>query len=493
MEKRYVIGIDQSTQGTKAILTDERGRILSRCDLAHEQILNEKGWVSHDPETLYANTVSAAVFAVQSAGVPAEEIAAVGITNQRETTVAWDRQTGRSAAPAVVWQCSRAEEVSAPYEGTEFAAYVREKTGIPFSAYFPAAKGAWLLRHEPRVRELADEGRLCLGTVDAWLVNRLTGGKTFATDYSNASRTQLFDLQALKWDGEICRELGIPAAALPEVRDSDADYGTTDLEGFLPHPVPIRSVMGDSHAAFYAQNCTEPGMAKATYGTGSSVMMQIGPEFRESRHGLVTSLAWGIGGRVDYVLEGNIHYSGAVVTWLKELGLIGSASETNTLPFEANPDDTTYLVPAFTGLGAPYWSASARAAFLGMSRTTGKPELVKAALESIAYQVTGVLEAMQEDAGIRLSELRVDGGATANPYLMQFQSDIAGVRIRVPGEEALSALGTAQLAARSAGILPGPAGPEVRKIYMPEMEVSRREYLYEGWKKAVKKVTEEER
>ena len=489
MQDRYIIGIDQSTQGTKAILMDRTGELLDRTYLPHEQIISEQGWVSHDGEEIFRNTVRVVKMLVEQTGIDKSSVAAIGISNQRETTIAWDRRTGTPVEHAIVWQCDRAGEIAAGMS-EEFAAMVEERTGIPFSPYFSAAKAAWLLRNVPLARSLAETDGLCIGTMDAWLVFKLTGGAVFRTDYSNASRTQMFDLHTLTWNEDICRSLGIPVSALPQVTDSDGDYGATTLEGFFDEPVPIRAALGDSHAALFGQGCIRPGMAKATYGTGSSIMMNIGPAFKRSTHGLVTSLAWGRGGRVDYVLEGNINYSGAIITWLqKDLGLIGGAAESGTLAEQANPADTTYLIPAFTGLGAPYWKSDARAAFVGMSRITGRAELVKAGLEAIAYQVTDIVSAMGQDAGLPLAELRVDGGPTANRYLMQFQSDLANAAIRVPKAEELSAIGASFMAGIAYGLLDEAVmnADRTRSVFTPQMDMETREKKYGGWKDAVRK------
>ncbi len=492
MKEQYVIGIDQSTQGTKAILINEQGEIVEKAYLPHEQIISPEGWVSHDGEEIYRNTVTVACSLVERSGIDKGNVAAIGISNQRETVIAWDRESGHPVAPAIVWQCARGKEVTDSFLDAAFAASVREKTGLPLSPYFSAAKAGWLMRHSARARELSQRGRLCIGTIDSWLVFLLTGGAVFKTDVSNASRTQLLDLRALQWDRELCEVFGVPMSALAEITDSNGDFGSTTLEGFFDAPVPIRAVLGDSHAALFGQSCTQPGMAKATYGTGSSIMMNVGPVFRQSESGLVTSLAWGIDGTVDYVLEGNINYSGAVITWLqKDLGVIRSARETASIASEANPADTTYLVPAFSGLGAPYWNEDAHAVICGMSRTTGRAELVKAALESIGYQVADILRAMEKDSGLTLTELRVDGGPTANEYLMQFQSDISRTNVRVPQAEELSGIGAAMLAGITLGVYDAYTlkANRTKAIYSPGMTEEERIKKYNGWKNAVAMTT----
>ncbi len=490
MKSRYTIGLDQSTQGTKAILVDSEGEIVAKSFLPHAQIISPEGWVSHDGEEIFRNSVHVIRQLIEDAAINKSSVAAIGISNQRETTIAWDKETGKPVEHAIVWQCARAKEITDEITDEAFRRSVREKTGIPLSPYFPAAKAAWLLRHSEKAAAPANEGKLCIGTVDSWLVFKLTEGAIFKTDYSNASRTQLFNLHTLDWDAEICRNLGVPVGALPRVEFSDGDFGTTTLSGFFDRPVPIRAVLGDSHAALFGQGCIRPGMAKATYGTGSSIMMNIGREFIESQSGLVTSLAWGRKGEVDYVLEGNVNYAGAVITWLqKDLGLFESAKDTAAMAQAANPDDTAYLVPAFSGLGAPYWKDDARAVLTGMRRTTGKNEIVKAGLESIAYQVTDIVEAMSKDSGVRLSELRVDGGPTGNPWLMQFQSDLSGARICVQKAEELSAMGAAYLAGMGVGLYDERilTADRLKKSYEPQMDLNTRKQKYSGWQEAVQK------
>jgi glycerol kinase len=487
----YVLGIDQSTQGTKALLFDDSGKLLCRTDLAHKQMVDERGWVEHDPEEIYANTVQVVKNLVEKAGIHKSEIRVLGISNQRETAMVWDRATGKPVYNAVVWQCARGasicEEIEKEHAGA--AKMVREHTGLALSPYFSAAKIAWVLRNVEGAAARAEKGELCCGTIDSWLVYRLTGGKEFRTDYSNASRTQMFDIGNLKWDEEVCALFEIPLCALAEVTDSDGLYGETDFEGFLDDPIPIHGVLGDSHGALFGQGCLNKGMIKATYGTGSSIMMNIGEKPVYSDR-IVTSLAWSMGGKVNYVLEGNINYTGAVITWLKDdLQLIQSPGETQELAAQANPQDTTYLVPAFSGLGAPYWDSDAKAVFYGMTRTTRKAELVKAGLESIAYQITDIIEDMREESGIAIGELRVDGGPTKNAYLMQFQSDMAQIPVQVPSEEELSGIGAAYTAGIAEGIyrLDAVFDGMKRRTFVPAMNDQDRAKKYNGWKEAVQK------
>ena len=346
---KYLIGIDQSTQGTKALLFDQEGNLIKRTDKAHRQIINEKGWVSHDPEEIYRNTLEAVRNLVQESGIPAGDVVGVGISNQRETSLAWDRSTGEPLGQAIVWQCARAVDICERVERAGQAEAVRSRTGINLSPYFPASKIAWILENVEGAKEKADSGNICHGTIDTWLIYKLTGGKEYKTDYSNASRTQLFNIFELKWDQEICELFGINPDNMAEVCDSDSCFGETDFNGFLPHPVPIHGVLGDSHGALFGQGCLKPGMTKSTYGTGSSIMMNIGEKPVLSTHGVVTSLAWSMNGKVNYVLEGNLNYTGAVITWLKDdMKLISSPGETQKLAEEASKDDKTYLVPAFS-------------------------------------------------------------------------------------------------------------------------------------------------
>lgn len=491
MGKKYVLAVDQSTQGTKAMLFDEKGMALHRSDLPHRQYIGEKGWVSHDLQEIWQNTLQAVRNLLAETGVPKEEIACLGISNQRETSAAWDRVTGEPLAPAVVWQCARAAAICERVKQTGVSEQIREKTGLHLSPYFPAAKYAWLQENVEAVRIAKEQKRLCLGTIDSWLVFKLTGGKVFATDYSNASRTQLFDIRELDWNPEICRWFGIDRETLPEVRDSNGFYGTTDFGGLFAELIPICGVIGDSQGALFGQGCVERGMVKATYGTGSSVMMNIGNNFLLSEAGLVTSLAWGLDGRVSYVLEGNINYTGAVITWLvKDMELIQSPGESEELAYGANKADTAYLVPAFSGLGAPYWKADAKAVLCGMTRTTGKREIVKAALESIAYQISDVVIMMKAENGCQAKELCVDGGPTKNGYLMKFQSDILGIPVILPRCEESSAQGAAFLAGLRQGVYKKEEifCAENRSAFYPVMTKEERDGKYEGWKRAVGKV-----
>ncbi len=481
---QYILGIDQSTQGTKAILVDMAGVIVGRADRSHEQIINDLGWVSHNLEEIYQNALLTVQEVVEKTGIEKENIKAIGISNQRETTAIWSRD-GKPLNKAVVWQCARAKEIV--QEMRDKAAVIKRKTGLTLSPYFPAAKMAWLLRNTEGAGK-RDKKDICLGTIDSWLIFRMTHGQSFKTDYSNASRTQLFDNQQLKWDEEICGLFQIPMESLPEVCDSDSVFGMTDLEGFLPQKIAIHSAMGDSHAALFGQGCHSSGMIKTTYGTGSSIMMNTGQNCVASRHGLVTSLAWGIQGEVSYVLEGNINYTGAVITWLKDdVKLIESPAETEALAKAANENDRTVLVPAFSGLSAPYWKDNAKAMLYGMTRTTGRNEIVKAALNSIALQIQAVLGAMEKDSGMQLQELRVDGGPTKNTYLMQAQSNFSMIKVAISKTEELSALGAAYLAGIGAGLYEKEQlfSSDDRIFYYPDIQQEKRQEILEDWNEAV--------
>jgi glycerol kinase len=487
---KYIISIDQSTQGTKALLFDAAGSLLFRTDRSHRQIINDQGWVSHDPEEIYQNVIAVIRDLLAVSGIEPDQVAGLGISNQRETSLLWEKATGKPLNHAVVWQCARATDICERPGIRNMAADIFKKTGLKLSPYFPAAKIAWLLENTPDAAEMASRHEVCHGTMDSYLVFRLTGGKSYYTDYSNASRTQLYDIFSLRWDAEICKAFGIDPVNLPQVLDSDACFGMTDCEGIFKEPIPIHAVLGDSHAALFGQNCRTKGMTKATYGTGSSIMMHIGEEAVLSRNGAVTSLAWGRNGKVAYVLEGNLNYTGAVITWLKDdLKMIQNPKETEALAREAHQGDELYLIPTFSGLGAPYWDSHAKAALVGMDRTTGRAEIVRAALECIAYQIMDIIRVMEQDAGMALSELRVDGGPTGNGYLMQFQSDVLECDVAVPEAEELSGIGAAYMAGLALQVW----GEEIfdrmkRSTFHPQMERRMAQEKVRGWRQAVDRI-----
>jgi glycerol kinase len=485
----YIISIDQSTSCTKAMLFDRHGDLAGRFDLPHRQIIDEKGWVEHDTEEIWANLVGAVKNVLDKTGVGGDSVIGAGLSNQRETAVVWDKNSGHPFYNAIVWQCGRGREICGRIDAEGKAGLVKRSTGINLSPYFSAAKIAWALENVPAARQAHEAGTLCCSTMDSWLIYKMTRGASMKTDYSNASRSQLMNISSLSWDNEICALFGIDPAALPEICDSNDLFGYTDFDGVLPQAVPIRAVMGDSHCALYGQGCLHPGMIKATYGTGSSVMMNVGetPVFSEK---LVTSLAWGIDGHVEYVLEGNLNYTGAVIKWLvDELGLLASSKDAEKLAREARQVEGLYLVPAFSGLGAPYWDGNARAMICGLDRTCGKAEIVRSAEECIVYQITDILSLMKAAAGLDIQILRVDGGPTRDSFLMQFQADMAGARVFVPSIEELSGMGAAYAAGISLGlynpdeIFNRSAGME----YTPAMDEQKRNALYDGWLKAVRK------
>lgn len=488
---KYILSVDQSTQGTKALLFNKAGDLMFRSDCLHKQIINELGWVEHDPEEIYHNTIQVIKELVAKSGIDKSEIVGMGISNQRETAMVWDRKTGKPVYNAIVWQCARGKEICQEIEKAGYGKLIQTHTGLPLSPYFSAAKIAWILRNVEGAKNKNDAGQLCMGTIDSWLIYKLTDGREFKTDFSNASRTQMFHVSKLEWDNEVCKLFGINTVCLAKICDSDAMFGNTDFEGYLNAPIPIHGVLGDSHAALYGQGCLNRGMIKATYGTGSSVMMNVGEEPVFSEGGLVTSLAWKIGGTVNYVLEGNINYTGAVISWIvKDLNLVESEKMTEKLALLANAEDKTYLVPAFTGLGAPYWDSKATGSITGITRTTGKAELVKAALDCIAYQIMDLVQVMSKASQIPLGEFRVDGGPTKNNYLMQFQSDVIDSRVEVANMEELSGIGAAYAAGIAMNLFDATSvfARVQRKSFLPGMEETVRRAKQEGWKLAVQSV-----
>lgn len=489
---KYIIGIDQSTQGTKAVLFDQNGNIVVKTVKNHQQLISSEGWISHDLNEIYTNVILLIQEILKRSKIDSSQIVGVGLTNQRETAAAWSKLTGMPLDDAIVWQCSRASELCHEIEQQGYGGIVREKTGMTLSPYFTASKFSWYLKNSKRVQQAKKDHDLCLGTIDSWLLYQLTKGKSFKTELSNASRTQLLNIDQQEWDQELCNIFDIPIHSLPEIVDSDAQFGYTDFDGLLKKSVPICSILGDSQSALFGQRCLEAGDIKSTYGTGSSIMMNLGEHAARSEHGLMTSIAWKIKGKVNYVLEGNINYSGAVVNWLKDdLQLITEADETEKLVNQAFPNDKTYLVPAFTGLGAPYWNDKATALIIGMTRMTGKAEIVRSALDCIAYQINDVLQLMKEDVrssvGNKNSVMKVDGGAVSNNYLMQFQSDISNIDLLVPNITELSVLGTAFNAGMTLGIYSNDIYSRVikYKTFQSHIDQNTRDAMIDGWKHAV--------
>lgn len=494
MDNKYILSIDQSTQGTKALLFDEKGGLLKRADLSHRQIINEQGWVEHDLMEIYENTISVVKKIVDDIPEAARKIVALGICNQRETVAAWDKETGQPIYNAIVWQCSRGKDICKRIEQAGEAENIRKKTGLMLSPYFSAAKMNWIMENVSSAKDLAEAGRLCMGTIDSWLIYKLTKEKNFYTEYSNASRTQLFNINTLSWDEEICQMFHVPINALPKVCSSNDNFGSTNIVGILENEITIHGVIGDSQGALYAQGCLRAGMAKATIGTGSSIMMNIGKSPILSEKGIVTSLAGGFNGEVQYVLEGNINNAGSVITWLQnDLGLIQNSEETKHFAMIANQEDKTYIVPAFTGLGAPYWNSDATAMITGITRTTSKREIVKAALESIAYQISDIIFIMEEESNKKLSELRVDGGPSKNEYLMQFLCDMLNCSISTQKNEELSGMGAAFIAGLASNHYSNQIlkNQGTEKTYSPQMQDTRRKEKLLGWKNAISKVLHE--
>lgn len=480
---RYILAIDQSTQSTKGMLFDEKGQLIARADCPHQQHIDERGWVEHDPEEIYQCTIKSVREVLNKASISPQQVVSAGISNQRETAMIWSRKSGKPIYNAIVWQCPRGEKICeqlAPY-----SLLVQEHTGLRLSPYFSAAKLSWIIQNVDGAKQKMLASELYCGTIDSWLIYRLTGN--FYTDFSNAARTQLFNIYQLGWDKELCHLFGISIDSLPRLMDSDALFGISDFEGVFSRPIPIHAVLGDSNGALFGQGCLSSGMAKATYGTGSSVMLHVGEKTIRS-YELSSSIAWSRNGNAQYVLEGNINYTGSVISWLKNnLKLIDSYKDAHTLPLKADPADHTFFVPAFTGLGAPYWKSGATGLFTGITRTTGRAELVKAAVDCTAYQIADIIFLLRKQSGMPITELRVDGGPTENKYLMQLQSDIAGAEILVSSIQELSAKGVAYLAGIASGIYDENTifGGEHYTTFhrlLPETVCQR---LYSRWKDAV--------
>ena len=490
--KGHILAIDQGTTGSTALLFNEEGRVVSSAYLEVCQIYPQAGWVEHDPKELLHTCLTVAGDALQKAGVPVSQVVGVGITNQRETTVVWDRHTGEPVSNAVVWQCRRTAPLCEELKERGLGELFKEKTGLIIDAYFSATKLRWILDHIPNGQHRAEQGDLLFGTVDSWLVWNLTGGAVHITDYSNASRTMLFNIRTLEWDKELLAALDIPEVVLPRVMPSSQIYGET-VAGLLGDSrVPLCGVAGDQQAALFGQACYDAGMAKNTYGTGSFVLLNTGDKPVLSERGLVTTLAWGLGDGVTYAMEGSIFITGAAVQWLRDgLGLIANAAESEALARSVPDNGGVYFVPAFVGLGAPYWDMYARGTVVGLTRGTTKGHLARATLEAIAYQTRDVVEAMGAEANLQVPLLRVDGGGTANGLLMQFQADILGVPIQRATVVETTALGVAYLAGLAVGLWRDTCeiGRQWRaaETYEPRMSVDQRETFYSDWKRAVER------
>ena len=488
----YILALDQGTTSSRAIVFDQAGQIVA--SEAHEftQHFPKPGWVEHDPGEIWDTQLRALRGAVSRAGIGYDEIAAIGITNQRETTVVWDRQTGEPVYPAIVWQSRQTVPICEDLKARGLESLFRERTGLVVDAYFSGTKVRWILDEVAGARERATRGELAFGTIDSWLIYKLTGGRVHATEYSNASRTLLYDVFKLRWDPELLEALDVPPAMMPEVRDSSGKFGEVDPELLDGASLPISGVAGDQQAALFGQACFERGSTKNTYGTGCFILMNTGTEARRSDTGLLTTIAWGIDGRVEYALEGSIFVAGAAVQWLRDqLGVIEQASESEAIAASVPDTGGVYLVPAFTGLGAPYWDPHARGTLVGLTRGSSRAHIVRAALEAIAYQTRDVLDCFERDTGLRAQELQVDGGATANSFLMQFQADVLGIPVRRPSVSETTALGAAYLAGLAVGFWENQAQIAANwqedRRFEPNLPEARRDELYTGWRRAVER------
>lgn len=491
MNEKYIIALDQGTTSSRAIIFDSNQKLVSKCQREFTQIYPKEGWVEHDPMEIWSSQSGVMTEVIARTGISQHDIIGIGITNQRETTIVWDKNTGKPVYNAIVWQCRRTAKICDELKKIEgLEEYVRENTGLLIDAYFSGTKIKWILDNVEGAREKAERGELLFGTVDTWLIWKLTNGKVHATDYTNASRTMIYNIKKLEWDEKLLNILGIPKSMLPEVKNSSDTYGYANLGGKGGHRIPIAGVIGDQHGALFGQACFEPGECKNTYGTGCFLLMNTGDKMVRSKNGLLTTIAVGLDGKVQYALEGSIFMGGASVQWLRdELRLVGEARDTEYFARKVEDSAGVYVVPAFVGLGAPYWDMYARGAIVGLTRGANKNHIIRATLESIAYQTRDVLEAMQEDSGICLTHLKVDGGATANNFIMEFQADILGTSVRRPTTLETTALGAAYLAGLAVGFWE--SKEEIReqwnlgKEFIPMMDDETREKKYKGWKKAV--------
>ena len=490
MDRKYIMALDQGTTSSRAILFDKEGNIVATSQKEFTQFYPKVGWVEHNPMEIWGSQSGVMREVLETNSIRPEEVCAIGITNQRETTIVWEKSTGKPVYNAIVWQCRRTSEICDELKEKGSEKLIKDKTGLILDAYFSATKIKWILDNVEGAREKAENGELLFGTVDTWLIWNLTRGKVHVTDYTNAARTMLYNIKELKWDDEILEILDIPKSMLPDVKPSSYIYGHTD-EGMLSGAqIPIAGCAGDQQAALFGQTCFEEGSAKNTYGTGCFMLMNTGENIVESKHGLLTTIAWGVDGKVEYALEGSIFIGGASIQWLRdELRVLYDAKQSEFYANSVKDTNGVYVVPAFTGLGAPYWDMYARGAIMGLTRGANRAHLVRATLESIAYQVKDVLNAMQEDSGLKLKDLRVDGGASSNNFLMQFQSDILDVNIDRPKVVETTALGAAYLAGLAVEFYNNK--DEIKKSwiidreFIPNMSDDKRNLLYKGWKKAV--------
>jgi len=492
VEDNFILAIDQGTTGNTVMLFDAWGKVKGRVYKEFTQHYPRPGWVEHDAEEIWRDCCALLDEIVAQTGIKPQQIAGIGITNQRETVVLWDRATGKPVAPAIVWQCRRTAPLCDELRERGLAPVFRAKTGLVLDAYFSGTKLKWLLDSDPHLRARAARGELAFGTMDSWLIYNLTGGEVHVTDYSNASRTLLFNIEELKWDQELLEILDIPPAVLPKVRSSSEVYGRTAAIGCFPAGIPVAGAAGDQQAALFGQACFSPGMVKATFGTGAFILMNTGENLVSSERGLLTTIAWGLQGKVEYALEGSVFVAGAAVQWLRdELKIIEKSSETEGLALSVPTTNGVYLVPAFVGLGAPYWDPYARGTILGMTRGTNRAHIVRAALESIVYQTRDVVELMAEDAALPIVEMKVDGGASVNSFICQFLADQTSTRVCRPETFETTALGAAYLAGLAVGLWPDQQAIadnwRCDQEYQPAGDRVRQTVLYRGWKRAVER------
>jgi glycerol kinase len=487
------LAVDQSTSATKAMLFTTEGRLLDQEMLSHRQIYPQPGWVEHDADAIFDNTLAVSSNLLKRHSEERKNLLALSITNQRETFVVFDRETGRPLHNAIVWQCTRGERNCRLLTEAGYGDLVQQRTGLRIDTYFPASKMQWLLENDPDIARLVSEGRALIGTMDAYLIYRLTDGHVFATDHTNASRTLIYDIHRLAWDADLAALFGVPLSVLPEIRSCDAPFGETDLGGMLPAPIPIYGVMGDSQASLFAQRCYASGSAKVTFGTGSSILLNIGSQPRPVGQGIVTAVAWVLASMPTYALEGIVNFTGATIQWLRDqLGLIQSVQEVESLATSVRDNAGVYLVPAFLGLSAPYWRPDARAAILGLTPAATRAHVARAALEAIAYIVHDVLQHMKDETGLKLTAIHADGGATRNRFLMQFVADVTGLTVRAAQTPELSALGAVFAGMLGKGICTSLR--DLEKLpggfveYCPSLPPDQVETLVSGWERAVRQV-----
>ncbi|NRF12775.1 glycerol kinase GlpK [Vibrio coralliilyticus] len=490
-EQKYIVALDQGTTSSRAVVLDHDANIVSVSQREFTQIYPEAGWVEHDPMEIYATQSSVLVEALGKSGIRSDEVAGIGITNQRETTIVWNKETGKPIYNAIVWQCRRTAAICEDLKQSNLEEYIQENTGLVLDPYFSGTKIKWILDNVEGAREDAAAGKLLFGTVDTWLVWKMTQGRVHVTDYTNASRTMLFNINTLQWDEKLLKEMDIPLSMMPEVKKSSEVYGQTNIGGKGGTRIPIAGIAGDQQAALYGQMCVNAGQAKNTYGTGCFLLMNTGQEKVTSKNGLLTTLACGPAGEPAYALEGAVFMGGASIQWLRdEMKLLADAKDSEYFATKVDTSNGVYVVPAFTGLGAPYWDAYARGTIVGLTRGVNSNHIIRATLEGIAYQTRDVLDAMQADSGIKLEALRVDGGAVANNFLMQFQSDVLDTQVLRPKVTEVTALGAAYLAGLAVGFWDSldevADKAEIDKTFVPHHDEEKRNRRYKGWKRAVK-------